>query len=245
MTKLTLEAPVYQLGDILFSPTSGVIEKKQSLYKLRAKECALLDVLIKQFPNLLSRNDIVENLYKNTYATDATINQLVKRLRNSLDDDKRSLIRTIPKQGYQLAIAPSRPPAFNTCNEDSQPSPINTLDTTQTVSIAQPVISSDLTSKQNDINTAERNLERFCGAIAVVGIFISVLLGYYYAKYYQLGTIQYLEPIKNVEVESELIIDDRPIALFEENQLDKIMLRNDGNIITCDYNQNTNITICQ
>jgi DNA-binding winged helix-turn-helix (wHTH) protein len=100
MTKLTLEPPVYLIGEYLYSSTSGVLSKNQTLTQLRAKESALLNALIKRVPDALSRDNIVKELYENTYATDVTINQLVKRLRTALGDDQRSLIRGIVEVGY-------------------------------------------------------------------------------------------------------------------------------------------------
>lgn len=243
MTKLTLEAPIYRLGDILFSPTSGVIEKNQSLYKLRAKECALLDILIRQFPRLLSRNDIVESLYKNTYATDATINQLVKRLRNSLDDDKRSLIRTIPKQGYQLSIAP-------TCTSALVEAESITVQHSSTVSIAQSESNNENTEKEysdtlNIKGIAERNVERFCGAIAVVGIFISIVSGYYYGDYAQANSIQYLEHAEKDQFDPSLVLADKPVAVYDNEKLRKITLNTENEYITCYYNNESNVTICK
>ncbi|MGR5300829.1 winged helix-turn-helix domain-containing protein [Vibrio alfacsensis] len=106
MTNLSLEPPVYKIGDISFSPTSGVIEKQGDLSRLRAREANLLHALIKTFPDVLSRASIEETLWKDSYATNATINQTVKALRFSLQDVERNLIRTIPKQGYVLSVAP-------------------------------------------------------------------------------------------------------------------------------------------
>ncbi len=108
MTKLKLEPPIYRIGEYSYSLTSGVVSKNNHLSRLRAKESALLNALIEQFPEVLSRENIVDKLYENTYATDATINQLVKRLRKALGDEERSLIRTIPKKGYMLTVAPNK-----------------------------------------------------------------------------------------------------------------------------------------
>ncbi|GAL09813.1 transcriptional regulator CadC [Vibrio astriarenae] len=243
MTKLTLEAPTYQIGDILFSPTSGVIEKNQSLYKLRAKECALLDILIKQFPRLLSRNDIVESLYQNTYATDATINQLVKRLRNSLDDDKRSLIRTIPKQGYQLSIAP-------TCTSALAEAESIAIQHNATASFAQSESSSQSNEQEhadtpNISGKAERNLERFCGAIAVIGVFISIVSGYYYGDYAQANRVQYLEHAERTQVDPSLVLANKPVAVFDNDQLSKVILNKEDKYINCYYNSDSNVTICK
>ncbi|HAV6899556.1 TPA: winged helix-turn-helix domain-containing protein [Vibrio vulnificus] len=106
MTKLYLEAPIYKIGDIYYSPTSAVIDNRGERSRLRAREANLLHELIKSFPGVLSRSSIEQTLWKDSYATDATINQTVKALRFTLQDVERTLIRTIPKQGYSLAIAP-------------------------------------------------------------------------------------------------------------------------------------------
>lgn len=106
MISLSLEPPIYSIGEILYSPTSGVIEYHAQRYQLRAREANLLFALIQSFPNVLSRADIEEQLWKNSYATNATINQTVKALRASLGDEKRILIRTIPKEGYVLSTKP-------------------------------------------------------------------------------------------------------------------------------------------
>ncbi|MBA5761276.1 winged helix-turn-helix domain-containing protein [Vibrio sp. 404] len=106
MTQLSLEPPVYQIGDIYYSPTSGVIKYQGESTRLRAREANLFHALVLSFPDVLSRTKIEETLWKDSYATNATINQTVKALRFSLQDDQRILIRTIPKQGYVLAVKP-------------------------------------------------------------------------------------------------------------------------------------------
>ncbi|MDN2480213.1 winged helix-turn-helix domain-containing protein [Vibrio agarivorans] len=106
MTSITLESPVYQIGEILFSPTSGVINNGEEQLVLRAREANLLTALIDSFPEVLSRADIEAKLWKDSYATNATINQTIKALRFSLKDDTRTLIRTIPKHGYVLSRVP-------------------------------------------------------------------------------------------------------------------------------------------
>lgn len=242
MTRLTLEVPTYQLGDILFSPTSGVIKKNNVLYKLRAKECSLLNTLIDQFPQILSRNDIVEKLYSDTYATDATINQLVKRLRQSLDDDNRSLIRTIPKQGYQLAIAP-----INITTEVS-PSVVHTQTSNKEeklTSTTQSNRASLTTESEQWLNHKnERNLERFCGAVAVIGIIFSLMSGYYYAEYSQRLSVEHLELININEYSPDKIGDNFPVALSEDKQLKSVIVKENGELIECTYDNSLKSTLC-
>ncbi|CAM4260500.1 winged helix-turn-helix domain-containing protein [Vibrio agarivorans] len=106
MTDLTLEPPIYQFGDIQFSPTSGVVLQNKEFTLLRAREANLLKALVEAFPEVLSRTDIETQLWKDSYATNATINQTIKALRFSLKDEARTIIRTIPKKGYVLSRIP-------------------------------------------------------------------------------------------------------------------------------------------
>ncbi|MGF1721149.1 winged helix-turn-helix domain-containing protein [Vibrio kyushuensis] len=107
MTQPFLEPPIYQVAGFQYSPTSGAIKNEEDkIIRLRAREANLLTALIDSFPDILSRQSIEEQLWKGSYATNATINQTIKALRFSLEDDQRALIRTIPKQGYVLSSKP-------------------------------------------------------------------------------------------------------------------------------------------
>ncbi len=106
MNQPQLEHPVYQIGHFQFSPISGVIVIENSTVRLRAKEAAMLAALVQSFPETLTREVIENTLYKNTYATNATINQVVKRLRAEISDEKRNVIRIVPKYGYVLSVTP-------------------------------------------------------------------------------------------------------------------------------------------
>ncbi|WP_047043399.1 winged helix-turn-helix domain-containing protein [Vibrio mexicanus] len=143
MTTLSLEPPIYNVGGILYSPTSGVIEWNEERSQLRAREANLFHALIQSFPEVLSRTDIEKQLWKDSYATNATINQTVKALRFSLKDDQRTLIRTIPKQGYVLSTKPHLYQA-----ETTEP----TVPVTST-EVASPTIENDVAQKQHQENT--------------------------------------------------------------------------------------------
>ncbi|CAM2861642.1 winged helix-turn-helix domain-containing protein [Vibrio rarus] len=106
MSPLSLEPPIYTLGELRFSPLSGVLEVSGEKVVLRAREASLLNALIESFPEVLTRTEIEAQLWANSYATNATINQTIKSLRFSLKDEERTIIRTIPKQGYLLSKKP-------------------------------------------------------------------------------------------------------------------------------------------
>ncbi len=237
MTKLILEPPVFLIGDYSYSQTSGVVSKNNVLTQLRAKESALLNALIEHFPNILSREQIVKELYEGSYATDATINQLVKRLRQALDDHQRSLIRTIPKQGYMLTSAPL---------------PIE-IEPVKAHTIPPKYLNGDHgTLNTNDINLEElqriasgnhqpasKTQERLFGAFAVIGSLAALLAGY------TLGHFTFYEPNYLQRTTSEAfqrnVHNDQAqtpiVTVNERGDTQAIYLIDDGNNVICTYNQ--------
>lgn len=161
MLKLCLEPPVYKVGELYYSPTSAVIDSQGERSRLRARESNLFHELIKTFPEVLSRSSIEETLWKDSYATNATINQTVKALRFSLEDTDRTLIRTIPKQGYVLAVAPkidnNTVPKFNESNANELT--VDVSKTAQTISSTE-IETVDTTSEQsNSVTTNNTKTE--------------------------------------------------------------------------------------
>ncbi|UPR35979.1 winged helix-turn-helix domain-containing protein [Vibrio cyclitrophicus] len=161
MLKLCLEPPVYKIGELYYSPTSAVIDSQGERSRLRARESNLFHELIKTFPEVLSRSSIEETLWKDSYATNATINQTVKALRFSLEDTDRTLIRTIPKQGYVLAVAPkidnNTVPKLNESNANELT--VDVSITAQTISSTE-VETVDTTSEQsNSVTTNNTKTE--------------------------------------------------------------------------------------
>lgn len=242
MTKLTLEPPVYLIGEYLYSSTSGVLSKDNNLSRLRAKESALLNALIKQVPNVLSRDNIVQELYENTYATDATINQLVKRLRKAMGDDQRSLIRTIPKQGYLLAIAPklveesphSSPeiPAKYLAVEHGDFDPID--------------VNVEELNRLNDNNIRpqdESRLQRF-GAVTVIGCLFAMAVGYYLGASLA-PPARYLEQVSVIDAQNQHIdtLSQTPtVVIDKEQQVVAIYLKDDEETVHCAYQEQ--VTLC-
>lgn len=241
MAKLTLEPPVYLIGEYLYSSTSGVLSKDDNLTRLRAKESALLNALIKRVPDVLSRENIVQELYENTYATDATINQLVKRLRKAMGDDQRSLIRTIPKQGYLLAIAPklvekhphSSPeiPAKYLAVEHGDFDPVDVK-----------------VEELNRVNTHsiqpkdESRLQRF-GAATVIGCLLAVVIGYGLGSWFA-PSARYLEQVSVVEAEAQHVdtLSQTPTVVIDNQQVVAIYLKDDEETVHCAYQEQ--VTLC-
>src|SRR5689334_5259838 len=71
---------------------------------LSPKALRLLEVLIESRPNALSKKDIHDLVWPETFVSDATLATLIAELREALEDDARSpsFIRTVYAFGYSF-----------------------------------------------------------------------------------------------------------------------------------------------
>ncbi|WP_164094850.1 transcriptional regulator [Serratia marcescens] len=71
-------------------------------FRMRWKESQILSLLIARSPELVTRTEIIENIWKGTYCSDSTINQTIKSIRQKIGDVDHTIIRTIPRLGYKV-----------------------------------------------------------------------------------------------------------------------------------------------
>ncbi|MEL5564152.1 winged helix-turn-helix domain-containing protein [Serratia ureilytica] len=83
-------------------------------FRLRWKEYQILSLLVARSPELVTRTEIIENIWKGTYCSDSTINQTIKSIRQKISDSEHTLIRTIPRLGYKV----ENQAAFHFISED-------------------------------------------------------------------------------------------------------------------------------
>jgi DNA-binding winged helix-turn-helix (wHTH) protein len=78
-----------------------------------AKQFALLQLLIEHRPNAISKRELYDRLWPNTYVSDANLPSLIAELRSLLDDDAREsrFIRTVHGFGYAFCGAIDDAPA--------------------------------------------------------------------------------------------------------------------------------------
>ncbi len=79
-----------------------VLTPSREKFRLRWKEYQILSLLVARSPELVSRTEIIENIWKGTYCSDSTINQTIKSIRQKIGDTEHTLIRTIPRLGYKV-----------------------------------------------------------------------------------------------------------------------------------------------
>src|SRR5512141_1300658 len=90
------------IGRCLFDSGSREVSRDGRSVAISPKAFQLLDFLIGRRPNAVSKEQLHELLWPNTFVSDANLSNLVAELRASLGDEARNprVIRTVPRFGY-------------------------------------------------------------------------------------------------------------------------------------------------
>jgi DNA-binding winged helix-turn-helix (wHTH) protein len=89
-------------GDWVFDSNTREVVRKGRPVSLSPKAFALLELLIRRRPNAVSKADIHDELWPDTFVSPANLANLVVELRAALRDDARKprFIRTVSRFGY-------------------------------------------------------------------------------------------------------------------------------------------------
>ena len=98
-------------GDCVFDSGTREVLRGDRALELPPKAFALLEVLIANQPNAVSKEEIHERLWPGTFVSDASVANLVAALRAALGDDARRprIIRTVHRFGYAFAARAQMP----------------------------------------------------------------------------------------------------------------------------------------
>ena len=100
----------FTLGPWSVLPNQNRIAGESGAIHLEPKIMEVLCVLARAQGDVVSRNDLLEEVWAGTYVTDEVLSRAVSVLRSQLGDDRKNptYIATIPKSGYRL-IKPTTP----------------------------------------------------------------------------------------------------------------------------------------
>jgi DNA-binding winged helix-turn-helix (wHTH) protein len=103
-------------GDCVFDPDTREVLRSGKAVSLPPKAFQLLEVLIRDRPKAISKENLHRLLWPDTFVSDANLAKLVAELRTALGDDARKprIIRTVQRFGYAFpaeahTVATSRP----------------------------------------------------------------------------------------------------------------------------------------
>ncbi len=94
----------FLLGSWLVCPAEGTISYKEEKIRLEPKALSVLIVLARASGIVVSREQILDAVWKNQIVGDDVINSNIASLRKALGDDRKTnrFIQTVPKKGYKL-----------------------------------------------------------------------------------------------------------------------------------------------
>ena len=93
----------YQFGDFRLDSEPPSLWRNESLVPLPPKALEMLLLLVRQREVIVSREELLETVWRDTFVEDGNINYTVSLLRKTLDkDDRGRFIQTVPKRGYRF-----------------------------------------------------------------------------------------------------------------------------------------------
>ena len=93
----------YEFGDFRLDSEPPSLWREDGLVALPPKALEMLLLLVRRRDIIVSREELLETVWRDTFVEDGNINYTVSLLRKSLDkDDKGRFIQTVPKRGYRF-----------------------------------------------------------------------------------------------------------------------------------------------
>lgn len=75
------------------------------LVPLRPKSFDVLLYLARHRGRVITKNELIDNVWSNVIATDNSLVQCIKEVRQALGDDAQTMVETVAKRGYVFTTA--------------------------------------------------------------------------------------------------------------------------------------------
>lgn len=109
-----MKSPNYVIGERSFDPSRGILRAPDGTeVVLRPKTARVLLHLAERGGEVVARDDLIEAIWPGVYVTENGLAQCVAEIRRALGQDE-GLLRTLPRRGYLLDIAPQVAPTVST-----------------------------------------------------------------------------------------------------------------------------------
>ena len=91
-------------GPWRFLPETGELENDEQMIRLEPVVADVLTVLLRNAGRVVSRDRILESVWKDRVVVDESVSRAIFRIRTVLGDTKKPYryIETLPKRGYRL-----------------------------------------------------------------------------------------------------------------------------------------------
>lgn len=98
---------VLEFGEFRLDTAEQVLRRNGVVVSLTPKAVDLLELLVRRHGSVLSRAEMIETLWPDTFVEEANLTVTISVLRKALGEDGNNYIRTVPKRGYTFT-APVR-----------------------------------------------------------------------------------------------------------------------------------------
>lgn len=114
---------LYEFAEFRLDAEGGTLWRGNDIVSLSPKALELLKLLIERRGQVISKQEIFDNVWRETFVEDGVLTQNIYTLRNALGPDK--FIETVPRRGYRFTapvevLVGKEPPNGNGC-EDEEP----------------------------------------------------------------------------------------------------------------------------
>ena len=92
-----------RLGRLSYDPATNMLVDGDSLVQIAPKTCELLSVFLCNQGRLLSKSEIMDLVWPDTFVEESNLTHHIAALRKALDG--QALIETVPRRGYRFSIA--------------------------------------------------------------------------------------------------------------------------------------------
>ena len=94
----------FRLEDWKVAPRQGTLTRKEEVIHLEPKVMAVLLCLARHFPDVVTRDELLDEVWSGLVVVDEVLSRSISMLRTHLQDNPRepTYIQTLPKVGYRL-----------------------------------------------------------------------------------------------------------------------------------------------
>jgi predicted ATPase/DNA-binding winged helix-turn-helix (wHTH) protein len=107
---LQTEVLAYEFAEFKLDVARGCLLKGGDQIKLRPKVYEALKYLVENPGRLISKKELIEAVWPETFVTDDSLVQCTVELRRALDDHAQQLLKTVPRRGYIFTPEVTRGP---------------------------------------------------------------------------------------------------------------------------------------
>jgi adenylate cyclase len=100
-----LEAKSYRFGNFVVDARSACLRRDNATIPLRPKSFDVLLYLVLNRGRLITKNELIENIWPDVIVTDNSLVQCIKEVRQALGDEEQRIVETVAKRGYVFTPA--------------------------------------------------------------------------------------------------------------------------------------------